>query len=331
MRVVCFGEALVDMLSNRISGAASISEPEQFTKFAGGAPANAAVAVAKLGGNAYFSGMLGEDMFGHFLNSALAAEGVNTDHVKFTDEAKTALAFVTLDSNGERSFEFYRPPAADLLFREEHLSPELFTGTGILHICSNSLTEKAIEHTTKAVVDRARAAGWLVSLDVNLRHDLWPAGIADRQTVNSLVSQADIVKFSLEELEFLADEGAADVEGFISQQLQQGAQLLLITNGGLPVRWMTRSHSGSVQPPCVEAVDTTAGGDGFIGGFLYQLSMQTVSPDRLSEWLGSKEFMRALEFACACGAHAVSRKGAFVALPTLESLQTFGFGMTASY
>lgn len=323
MRVVCFGEALVDMLSNRVSGVGDINEPEQFTKFAGGAPANAAVAVAKLGGESYFTGMLGEDAFGRFLKSALAEEGVNTDYVRFTDEAKTALAFVTLDSAGERSFEFYRPPAADLLFREEHFPPQLFSGSGVLHICSNSLTEAAIADTTAAAVDRARAAGWLVSFDVNLRHNLWSTGRANRERVNSLVLQADVVKFSYEELEYLAAEFDSDVERFISYQLQHDPQLILVTNGGQPVQWVTRDNSGLVQPPAVDVVDTTAGGDGFIGGFLYQLSVENVTPQTLSRWLSSAAFEPALAFACACGAHAVSHKGAFTALPTPESLKTF--------
>ena len=324
MKVVCFGEALVDMLSNRVSGMGSATGPEQFTKFAGGAPANAAVAVAKLGGTAYFAGMLGKDAFGHFLQGALDAEGVKTDYVRFTDEAKTALAFVSLDDHGERSFEFYRPPAADLLFRTDDFDPEIFSGQGILHICSNSLTEAAIADTTETAVALAREAGWLVSFDVNLRHNLWESGQADRQRVNKLVAESDIVKLSLEELEYLAAEDERQVTGsYITRQLQQRPQLILVTDASEPVQWATRSDWGGVRPPAVRAVDTTAGGDGFIGGLIYQLAAARVTPDKLSGWLASGAHERALEFACACGAHAVSHRGAFVALPTQESLRVF--------
>ncbi|WP_219932569.1 carbohydrate kinase [Microbulbifer sp. YPW1] len=323
MKVVCFGEALVDMLSNRVSGASVATEHEQFTKFAGGAPANAAVAVAKLGGNAYFAGMLGEDAFGRFLQGALDAEGVKTDYVRFTPESKTALAFVSLDENGERSFEFYRPPAADLLFRAGHFDPDTFAGNGILHICSNSLTEEGIADTTATAVALAREAGWLVSFDVNLRHNLWPTGYADRQRINQLVAKSDIVKLSLEELEYLAAEENPETGGYISRQLQQRPQLILVTDGGHPVQWATRSDWGGVRPPAVNAVDTTAGGDGFIGGFIYQLAADNVSAGSLMQWLESGAHEKALAFACACGAHAVSRRGAFVALPTQKSLQDF--------
>ena len=323
MKVVCFGEALVDMLSSRVSGIGAADGPEQFTKFAGGAPANAAVAVAKLGGDAHFAGMLGEDAFGYFLNEALAAEGVKTDYVRFTSEAKTALAFVSLDDRGERSFEFYRPPAADLLFRADHFDAQLFSGPGILHICSNSLTEDAIADTTATAVALAQKAGWLVSFDVNLRHNLWHAGEADRERVNGIVAQADIVKLSLEELEYLAAEDNPEAGGYISRQLRGRPQLVLVTDGDQPVQWATRANWGGVRPPAVRAVDTTAGGDGFIGGFLYQLTTEGVTPDSLSQWLESGAHESALEFACACGAHAVSRRGAFVALPSQESLKQF--------
>ena len=323
MKVVCFGEALVDMLSNRVSGISAADGPEQFTKFAGGAPANAAVAVAKLGGDAHFAGMLGEDAFGHFLNGALASEGVKTDYVRFTAEAKTALAFVSLDDRGERSFEFYRPPAADLLFRADHFDAQLFSGPGILHICSNSLTEDAIADTTATAVALAQKAGWLVSFDVNLRHNLWPTGEVDRERVNEVVAEADIVKLSLEELEYLATEENAETGGYIARQLRKRPQLVLVTDGDQPVQWATRSTWGGVRPPAVRAVDTTAGGDGFIGGFLYQMAAAGLKPGSLAQWLDAGAHERALEFACACGAHAVSHRGAFVALPTQESLKVF--------
>ena len=110
MSLVCFGEALIDFLSDG-------KQPESFTKYAGGAPANVSVAAAKLGLKTSFCGMLGDDMFGHFIKDELTQHGVNTQYCQFTDAAKTALAFVSLDESGERSFSFYRPPAADLLLR----------------------------------------------------------------------------------------------------------------------------------------------------------------------------------------------------------------------
>ena len=157
-RIVCFGEALIDFLAQP---QASLAEPRAFLQFAGGAPANVAVAAARLGAPADFVGMLGADLFGDFLLASLGEAGVGTGYIRRTAAAKTALAFVALDADGERSFSFYRPPAADLLFRPQDFDDACFTDAGILHACSNSLTDAALAATTWEAMARARAAGAL--------------------------------------------------------------------------------------------------------------------------------------------------------------------------
>src|SRR5690349_1190167 len=117
-RLIAFGEALVDMLSSRLGAS---TEKETFTPYAGGAPANVAVACARLGVPSLFVGMLGQDQFGDFILAELASHGVDVRHVERTRAAKTALAFVSRDASGDRRFDFYRPPSADLLYRPEHL------------------------------------------------------------------------------------------------------------------------------------------------------------------------------------------------------------------
>ncbi|AWL11991.1 Fructokinase [Saliniradius amylolyticus] len=317
-QVVCFGEALVDMLSNRIGDSES-GGPETFTKYAGGAPANAAVAVAKLGGKAAFVGALGQDQFGHFLQQNLADAGVDIQHIVTTDKAKTALAFVSLDEHGERTFEFYRPPAADLCFRPEDFRPELFKQSGILHICSNSLTEMAIAQTTAYGVQQASKSGWITSFDVNLRHNLWPEGKADANRVNHLAQQCQIIKMSTEELDYLA-QGHKD---YLTQLLQHKPELILITDGARPVQWYTKADQGQLSPPKVAMVDATAAGDAFIGGLLSCLSAKPMHSNTLTEWLSGHELEDDLYFACCCGAHAASIKGAFSSLPDPDSLQPF--------
>jgi hypothetical protein len=141
------------------------------------------VAAARLGAKTQFVGMLGRDMFGDFLADSLVEHGVGTDYIVRTDAAKTALAFVALDANGERSFSFYRPPAADLLFRDSDFQAACLDSAQCFHVCSNSLTEPAIAEATFAGMDRARAAGAVVSLDLNLRPALWPATKIRRRAV----------------------------------------------------------------------------------------------------------------------------------------------------
>ncbi|UYG06882.1 carbohydrate kinase family protein [Halomonas sp. M4R1S46] len=312
--VIAFGEALVDMLSSRL-GDADDGTPETFTPYAGGAPANVAVACARLGAPSRFLGMLGDDHFGDFLAVELAAQGVDLSGVARTREARTALAFVSRDADGERTFDFYRPPAADLLYRLEHLPAGIFAEPAILHLCSNSLTEPAIADTTLAMAEMAARAGCLVSVDANLRHNLWAEGRADPALVTRLLDAADLLKLSREELDFL--RGDHPEANWLAERLAAGVKLAVITDGGGDVRALGAGLSLAVTPPAVEPVDTTAGGDAFIGGLLAGLSEHGFEEGWHRD---SDRLEAALAFACRCGAHAVTRPGAYVALPTRDDL-----------
>ncbi|PHI37903.1 fructokinase [Pseudoalteromonas sp. GCY] len=311
MALVCFGEALIDFLSDG-------KTPESFTKYAGGAPANVAVAAAKQGVDAYFCGMLGNDMFGQFLAEELQANGVNTRYLEYTDKAKTALAFVSLDKQGERSFSFYRPPAADLLFRQTHFSEDMFTEHSVLHICSNSLTEENIYKTTVCALERARANNMLVSFDMNLRLNLWSstAHILDR--IWHCIALSDVVKLSREELEYLnknSHAGKTEAQT-IAAIMDKQTQLLLITDGANPVEIYLSCDSAKVAAPNVVAVDTTAAGDAFVGGLLAEI-IRKFKPTRDAEFDIALDDARDLvAYAAKCGAFAVQRYGAFASLPS---------------
>ncbi|TLF48306.1 carbohydrate kinase [Halomonas urmiana] len=312
--VIAFGEALVDMLSSRLGNAAD-DAPETFTPYAGGAPANVAVACARLGVPSRFLGMLGDDHFGDFLAAELAAQGVELSGVCRTREARTALAFVSRDASGERTFDFYRPPAADLLYRLEHLPPGVFADPAILHLCSNSLTDPEIAETTLAMAEMAARAGRLVSVDANLRHNLWPNGRADGTLVTRLLDTADLLKLSREEVDDLRGDHPEDA--WLAERLAAGVKLIVITDGGDDVRALGAGLSLSVTPPAVKPVDTTAGGDAFIGGLLARLAEDGAEEGWHHDTARLEE---ALAFACRCGAHAVTRPGSYVALPTQADL-----------
>lgn len=121
--IVCFGEMLIDFVPTE-SGV-SLAEAPGFLKAPGGAPANVAIAVSKLGGKAAFVGKLGDDEFGHMLAGILDQNGVSAKGINFDQGARTALAFVTLRADGEREFMFYRNPSADMLLRPDELNLEL--------------------------------------------------------------------------------------------------------------------------------------------------------------------------------------------------------------
>lgn len=311
--VICFGEALIDFLNIG-------QHPDQplllneFRQYPGGAPANAAVAIAKLGGKSLFAGQVGQDAFGDFLKQALVNYQVDVSLVSQHPSAKTALAFVMLDEQGERSFSFYRDQTADILFKSSQVSSEWFSSNSIFHFCSNTLTDKQIAQTTQYAISCAREQKALISFDVNLRHNLWPLEKADIQCVNQFTQQADILKFSLDELHCLAD-GIS--HNYIMRLIDKGVSLVLVTDGAKTIKFYSATEQGEVIPPSVRAVDTTAGGDAFIGGFLFGLSIQANPIALLSQ---SQPLVELIEFASACGAYAVSQQGAFPALPRLQDL-----------
>lgn len=131
--IVSFGEMLIDFVPT-VSGV-SLAEAPGFLKAPGGAPANVAIAVSRLGGKAAFVGKLGDDEFGHMLAGILKENGVRADGITFDTGARTALAFVTLRADGEREFMFYRNPSADMLLKPEELNLEL-----IRSVCTLSLS-----------------------------------------------------------------------------------------------------------------------------------------------------------------------------------------------
>lgn len=314
--VACFGEALVDFLARETGDGG----PRHFVEYAGGAPANVAVGVARLGGTSRFIGMLGTDMFGDFLLAQFAAYGVDTTQARRTDCAQTGLAFVSLADDGERSFNFYRPPAADLLFRAEDFAEDAFAEVAILHVCSNSLTEPDIAAATLHGMRLARRAGTLVSMDLNLRRALWPADVDPLPSLWEALAEADLVKLSREELEILA--GNDSTARVISRLLDANARAVVVSDGAAPVRWWTAGRSGIATTFPVQPRDTTAAGDAFVAGLLNALAIQAVSAETLAiAFEDDAVRLPLLARASACGALATTQHGAFAAMPDADTVR----------
>lgn len=311
--VLCFGEALIDMRGESVDGQL------RFVPQPGGAPANVAVGVARLGGRSGFAGQVGADLFGNQILASLSGFGVDTSLLVQTRSANTALAMVALDEAGERSFTFYRNSTADLLYEPEQMPDSALASQPIFHICSNTLTEPVIVETTLALVARARKAGCLVSFDVNYREPLWPDPERAPEQIRALALEADLVKFSREELNALyGDQGDAMVE----ELRGRGVQLVLVSDGANTLQAWAGERQHRLEPPEVHAVDTTAAGDAFVAGLLYQLASHGVTEDRLGSWLAQPGNVdQALEFATRCGAFTATRFGAFDALPSKADLQ----------
>lgn len=315
--VCCFGEALIDF-----HGSTAGSAPV-FTAHPGGAPANVAVAVARLGGHAAFVGMLGSDAFGDLLLREMSAAGVDTGHTRRTDAANTALAFVSHAPDGERDFTFYRPPSADLLFRDADFDPAMFGAGTIFHAGSCSMTEPDSAATTLQGMKHARDAGALVSYDMNLRPPLWPPGEDPAPTIWRALELADFIKLSAEELAFLAASYAGD-DAVFARLWNAHAKLVVITDGERAVRWFTRGAAGESRTFPARAVDTTGAGDAFVGGCLYRFAKAGLDAAGFAKFAEDRAGLDAtLRFASVCGALAVTRAGSFAAMPALTEVEAF--------
>ena len=313
-KVICFGEALIDFLQTGSIDDGDLSL-NTFTQFPGGAPANVAVAVAKLGGRSTLIGQVGKDQFGDFLLDALQVYGVDTKDTLQHATAKTAIAYVFLDEFGERSFSFRRNQTADILIEKDQIQAMMFGLDNIFHFCSNTLTNASIEKVTEHAVACAHDQQALISFDVNLRPALWANGIIDIEIVNKFIFSSDLVKFAKEELDLLSD---GDIDAYIARCLNANVKSILITDGANQISLYTNSGRKDIQPPAVKAVDTTGGGDSFIGAILFSLSKQD-NPITLIADIDA--FSSQIEFASRCGAYTVARKGAFTAFPRLEEIE----------
>ncbi|XP_011002780.1 PREDICTED: probable fructokinase-6, chloroplastic [Populus euphratica] len=312
--VVCFGEMLIDFVPT-ISGL-SLSDAPAFKKAPGGAPANVAVGIARLGGSSAFIGKVGEDEFGYMLAEILKENNVNNEGMRFDPGARTALAFVTLRSDGEREFMFYRNPSADMLLQEAELDLDLIRKAKIFHYGSISLITEPCKSAHIAAAKVAKDAGVVLSYDPNLRLPLWPSAESAREGILSIWDTADIIKISEEEISFLTKGEDPYDDAVVQKLFHPNLKLLLVTEGPEGCRYYTKEFRGRVKGLKVDAVDTTGAGDAFVAGILSQLAKDLSllqNEDRLRE---------ALKFANACGALTVKERGAIPALPTREAVNS---------
>ncbi|KNA15981.1 hypothetical protein SOVF_093350 [Spinacia oleracea] len=310
--VVCFGEMLIDFVPT--TSGVSLAEAPAFKKAPGGAPANVAVGIARLGGSSAFIGKVGEDEFGYMLAEILKENNVNKEGMRFDPGARTALAFVTLRKDGEREFMFYRNPSADMLLQESELDFELIRKAKIFHYGSISLITEPCKSAHIAAANAARDAGVLLSYDPNLRLPLWPSAESAREGILSIWDTADIIKISEDEISFLTQGEDPYDDNVVRKLYHQNLKLLLVTEGADGCRYYTKDFSGRIEGMKVDAVDTTGAGDAFVAGMLSQIAADTnliQVEDRLRE---------SLRFANACGALTVTERGAIPALPTREAV-----------
>ncbi len=311
--VVTLGELLIDFVPT-VSGVSLIDAPA-FKKAPGGAPANVAAGLALLGVSTAFLGKVGEDAFGQFLKTILDEVGVDTRGLVFSHQARTALAFVSLRSDGEREFMFYRHPSADMLYTPDEVNIELIENAKIFHTGSISLINEPSRSATLAALQAAHENHLLISYDPNLRLALWPDANAAKTGMLSIWQQADLIKVSEDEVQFLT--GKDDVDEAVSDLWHENLKLMVVTLGRQGCQYFTPDFSGYVPGFQVKAIDTTGAGDGFVAGLISGLLKIPQA------WLDEDRLVEICRRANAVGALTTTRLGAIPALPTTKQLDEF--------
>ncbi|MBS6641663.1 MAG: carbohydrate kinase [Clostridiaceae bacterium] len=313
-KVVAIGELLIDFVPQQ-KGCA-LDEVTHFERVAGGAPANVAAAIARLGGNAAMISQVGEDAFGTHILKVLRANGVDTSYVFRTGRANTGLAFVSLDATGNREFSFFRNPSADLFLEEGQIAPDMFTECAALHFCSVDLVDWPVRAAHRRAVALAKQAGALISFDPNVRLPLWSSPADCQAAIREFLPSADLVKLSDDEVEFVT--GCTDERAAAEKLFGMGCRLLIVTRGAAGSAAYTPHAEGFAETIRVPVTDTTGAGDSFIGSFLYQLTRDGVAADGLGK-LTEQQLTDYLVFSAQYASLTVQHKGAVMA--TMDELR----------
>jgi len=312
------GELLIDFVSTQKG--VSLAESPAFEKKPGGAPANVAVGLARLGVSSGFVGKVGDDAFGAFLRDTLAAQGVDVSHLATTDAARTTLAFVSLTPDGSPDFAFYRNPGADMLLCEADIDEAYHAAARVLHFGSISLAAPEPRAATLKAIGIAKATGQLVSYDPNYRPALWPSPEAARRQILSGFDHADVAKVSEEEWEFIT--GTADLEAGSRVLLERGVKLLVVSRGAAGCTFTNGSETRALPGYAVEVAEATGAGDAFVAALLSELLGEIESPDDIGG-IPASRLAEICDFANAVGALTCTKVGAIPALPTREAALRF--------
>lgn len=313
-KVVAIGELLIDFVPQQKG--CTLDEVTHFERVAGGAPANVAAAVARLGGKAAMISQVGKDAFGTHILKVLQSNGVDTACVFRTGRANTGLAFVSLDATGNREFSFFRNPSADLFLNQDQITADMFDGCAALHFCSVDLVDWPVRLAHRKAIGLAGRAGAILSFDPNVRLPLWSSPEECQKAIRAFLPYADLVKLSDDEVEFVT--GCTDEREAAEKLFAMGCRLLLVTRGADGSAAYTPHAEAFAETLRVPVTDTTGAGDSFIGSFLYQLTRDGVTREGLAA-LDSKQLADYLAFSARYASLTVQHKGAVMA--TLDELE----------
>ena len=304
--VVALGELLIDFAPHSINEAGY----PVLSANPGGAPGNFLAALTKYGCKTAMIGKVGDDAFGRALIGTLREAGIDTRGILTDPDVFTTLAFVSLDASGNRDFSFARKPGADTCLTPEEVDEALIAEAKVFHFGTLSLTDEPAACATRHAIDLAKRHGALVSLDPNLRKPLWKREEDARKAIEWSLRQADIVKISDEEIEWLW--GLAPEEGAEKLLKEYQVSLVYATLGPKGCYATNGAFRTTVQSPSgIRVVDTTGAGDIFGGSAMSQFIRCGKKPADLTE----NEIRRIVSFACTAASLSTQTHGGITSVP----------------
>lgn len=311
MDVVALGELLIDFTCQSVDA----DGYPTMAAHPGGAPANFLAAINKFGGKTALLGKVGNDTFGRALIGTLKSAGIETRGLIVSDDVFTTLAFVTLDDTGNREFSFARKPGADMAMTFDELDLSLIDEARAFHFGTLSLTDEPARTATVKAVEYARAHGKLITYDPNLRPPLWKNLDEAKEQLLWGLGQADVVKISDNEVEFLF--GLSPEEGAAHILQNYGVKLAFVTCGADGCYFKNAVASGHVSAlKNAQVVDTTGAGDIFGGTAVWGVLASEKSPESLS----TDELHDIVRRACTAAGLSTEKHGGISSIPSEKEI-----------
>ena len=283
MKILCIGEALIDMICTDTGS--SLSKGEHFLKKSGGAPTNVAAAIGALGGDVLLSAKVGADPFGQQLIDVMKDFGVSTEWMLKDKDSFTTFAFVSLMKDGERDFVFNR--GADGQLNESDIEGIYLDECSIIHFGSaTAFLPGALQDAYKSLLQKALNKNIFISFDPNYRHLLFKNNteVFIEQSWN-FMRQCHFFKVSDEEAILITGSASVfDAATILSEKTNAAFAITLGKEGTMLVHQTNKITVPSIS---VKPIDTTGAGDAFVGAVLYQLSkysLQRILALSTEEW-----------------------------------------------
>ncbi|MBN2602274.1 MAG: carbohydrate kinase [Candidatus Marinimicrobia bacterium] len=313
--VICIGELIIDMISQEPGR--SLSEAENFSKFAGGAPANVAVGLANFDRNVAFIGRVGDDSFGKYLRQKMEKHSINTDYLIAVRGHSTRLAYVSIDEQGERSFEFLEKSPADLALMASDISQIELNQSKVIHFGSLGLADTKARKEFIKILNVVNSTDTLISFDPNYRSSLWKSESEAYRVLNAFAAKAHILKMDIEEAKFLCNCHSTDE--ILKSLTFKTSQIVAITMGENGCILKNRKYSVKIPGFKVNVVDSTGCGDAFMAALIDGI----ISFEKTHKSLSEEELYTIGTRANAAGAIAATRYGAMSNPPTRSEIDQF--------